>query len=381
MLLPLIALLIAGTLQVGVLISDQIALNQAAYEAGLWAVANPSTASVDSGTPGTISQHVLAQLCGSKSAPPSTDGTRYCTHTAGVPDITVTTTSRSSSLARAPSLPFVTDAYADTCNPWSLGVSPGSATITAGSSQVITVTLTVTSGSGNDPTVTLYAGGYPTNLANGNPTFNPPTITIAPGNVSRLTIATRVDTPPGTYRISISGQDDCGTSPTAGSGSVTLSVTAPVSPSPSPTASPVSGAPTVSAVSPNAICSGSAASITVSGSNFASGATVSAGTTAATSVTVASSSQLTAAFPALAAGTYNVTVSLPGGASGTLVNAVTAAPTCASPSPVAGSGGCAAGAGRYQTVITITYYEPLIVGLTSATPYLTVTARQVVHCQ
>jgi len=383
MLLPIIALVIAGTLQVGVLISDQLALNQAAYEGGLWAVSNPSTAGVDGGTAGTISQHVLAQLCGTRTGPPSTDGTRYCTHVQGVPDITVTTTSRASSLAQAPFSPFVVDARADACNPWRLGVSPATATITAGSNQVITVTLTVTSGQNNDPTVTLYAGGYPTNLANGNPTFNPPSISVAPGNVSTLTIRTRVDTPPGTYRISISGQDDCGGSPTAGSGSVSLTVNAPVSASPSPTASPspASGAPTVSGVSPTPICSGSATSLTVSGSNFVSGATVTAGSTAATSVTVASSSQLTAALPALTAGTYNITVSIPAGTSGTQLNALTVAASCATPSPVGGSASCAAGAGRYQTVITITFYEPMIVGLASATPYLTVTARQVAQCQ
>ena len=379
--LPLISLLIAGTLQVGVLISDQIALNQAAHEGGLWAVANPSTATADAGTtPGTISQHILAQLCGSRTGPPSTDGTRYCSLTAGVPDITVATVSRVSSLAQRPTLPFVVDAYADACNPWRLGISPGSATITAGSTQAITVTLTVTSGPKNDPTVTLYAGGYPTKLVNGNPTFNPPSITTSPGNVSTLNIATRVDTPPGTYAISISGQDDCGGSPSGGAGSFNLTVNAPVSPSPTPTAIPA-GTPAVSAVSPNTICSGTATSITISGSNFASGATVTAGTTAATSVTVAGASQLTAALPALAAGTYNITVAMPSGASGTLANALTVAATCATATPATGSTVCAAGTGRYQTVITITFYEPLIAGVTSATPYLTVTARQVAPCQ
>jgi hypothetical protein len=382
LLLPVMVLLIAGTLQVGVLISDQLALNQAAYEGGLWAVANPGTATVDGGTPGSISRHILAQLCGSRSGPPSTDGTRFCSHTQGVPDITVSTTSRTSSLALAPALPFVTDAYADACNPWRLGISPASATITAGSTQVITVTLTVTGGGQNDPTVTLFAGGYPANLANGNPTFNPPSITISPANVSRLNVATRVDTPPGTYRITISGQDDCGGSPNAGSGVVSLTVNAPAAASPSPSPSPSPAAAlAVSAVSPNSICSGTATSIAVTGSGFVSGATVTAGANAATSVTVTSPSQLTAAFPALTAGTYNITVALPSGASASLVNALTVAAACPTPSPPASSGTCAAGSGRYQTVITITFSEPLIAGLTSATPYVPVTARQVVYCQ
>ncbi|GAC1582598.1 MAG: hypothetical protein NVS3B24_20740 [Candidatus Dormibacteria bacterium] len=382
LMLPLITLLIAGTLQVGVLISDQIDLNQAAYEGGLWAVANPSTATADSGgVPGTISQHIMSQLCGTKTAPPSTDGTRFCTHTSGVPDIRVSTASRVSSLARGPSLPLVTDAYADACNPWKLGIGPGAgATIVAGSSQAISVTLTITPGPDNDPVVTLYAGGYPTNLVNGNPTFNPPSITTSPGNKSTLNIATRVDTPPGTYALNISGQDNCGGSPSGGAGAFTLTVTAPAAPSPTPTAT-ASGKPAVSSASASSICAGAPATITVSGSNFVSGATVSAGITAATTVTVASSAQLTAAFPALAAGTYDITVTVPGGASGALFNALTVAASCASPAPVIGSTACAAGGGRYQTVVTITFYEPLIAGVTSATPYLTVTARQVALCQ
>ena len=297
LMLPLISLLIAGTLQVGVLISDQIALNQAAYEGGLWAVANPLTATADSGsTAGTISQHIMDQLCGSAAAPPSSDGTRYCTHTAGVPDMRVTALSRTSSLAQGPTLPFVTDAYAANCKKWKLTISPLSATITAGASQAITATLSLTGQNGNDPTVTLYAGGYPTKLVNGNPTFNPPSITASsPGNVATLTIATRTDTPPGTYTISISGQDNCGGSPSAGSGSTTLTVNAPVAPSPTPTPVPA-GTPTVTAVSPSSVCAGVLSSITVSGTNFVSGDTVSAGATTATTVAVASASQLTATF-------------------------------------------------------------------------------------
>jgi hypothetical protein len=386
LLLPLIGLLIAGTLQVGVLISDQLALNNAAYEGGLWAVANGQTATADGGTAGTTAQHILAQLCGTQAGPPSTDGTRYCKRTAGIPDLTVSVSSRTSSLAARPKIPFVTDAYADGCNLWRLALSPATATIVAGSSQVFTTTLSITAGQSDDPTVTLSTSGYPPNLVNGNPTFNPPSVTQSPANTSRLTISTRVDTPPGTYRISISGQDGCGRGPDGGGGSVTLIVTAAASPSPSPSAgaspspSPVSGPPTISSVSPASLCAATVSTIALTGTNFAAGATVAVGTTNATSVTVSSATQLSAVIPAMAAGTYNVAVTVSGNTA-TQVDAVSVLPVCAAtPSPAATTA-CAAGSGRYQTVITINFYEPLVIGLTSATPYIKVTARHIVHCQ
>ena len=74
--------------------------------------------------------------------------------------------------------------------------------------------------------------------------------------------------------------------------------------------------PSVSSVNPSAGPTAGGTSVTITGTGFASGATVSFGGTAATSVTIDSSTKLTALVPAAAvAGTVNVIVSTPGGPS------------------------------------------------------------------
>lgn len=74
--------------------------------------------------------------------------------------------------------------------------------------------------------------------------------------------------------------------------------------------------PAVDAVSPAGGPTSGGTVVTITGANFQSGATVSFGGTAASSVTVNSSTQITATAPARSAGTVSVTVTNPGGLNG-----------------------------------------------------------------
>src|SRR5436853_6851726 len=91
--------------------------------------------------------------------------------------------------------------------------------------------------------------------------------------------------------------------------------------------------PSVASISPSSGSTAGGSSVTISGSNLFSGATVSIGGANATGVTVVSSTSITAATPAHAAGTAGVTVTNTDGQSSTLANAFTySAPTNPAPS-------------------------------------------------
>jgi IPT/TIG domain len=82
-------------------------------------------------------------------------------------------------------------------------------------------------------------------------------------------------------------------------------------------------APVVTSVSPNSGRTGGGTAVTITGSNFVSGATVKFGGTAAASVSVASSTTITAITPQHRRGTVSVVVTDPDGASGTLAGGFT----------------------------------------------------------
>ncbi len=82
-------------------------------------------------------------------------------------------------------------------------------------------------------------------------------------------------------------------------------------------------APTVSGVSPASGTTAGGTPVTITGTGFLAGATVAFGTTAATSVTVVSSTTITATPPAHAAGAVNVVVTNTDGRSGPLTNGYT----------------------------------------------------------
>ena len=93
--------------------------------------------------------------------------------------------------------------------------------------------------------------------------------------------------------------------------------------------------PTVGNVAPNSGSTSGGTAITITGTNFASGATVTFGGAAATNVMVVNSTTITATTPADGAGAVTVTVTNPGGQSGSLGSAFTylAPPTVSSVSP------------------------------------------------
>jgi hypothetical protein len=98
-------------------------------------------------------------------------------------------------------------------------------------------------------------------------------------------------------------------------------------------------APTVTAVSPSGGPLAGGTMVTVTGTGFLVGATVSLGSNAATSVTVLSSTQLTAVTPAGTAATVALSVTNSDAQKGTLASAFTyrAAPTVTAASPSSGS--------------------------------------------
>lgn len=111
-----------------------------------------------------------------------------------------------------------------------------------------------------------------------------------------------------------------------------------------------SSPPAISSVSPSSGDTSGGTVVTITGSNFANGATVSFGGSPASNVSFVSSTQVKASTPAHAAGSVNVAVTNPDGASATLAGGFTfgsASPTVSSVSP--NSGGTAGG-----TVVTVT---------------------------
>ncbi len=107
---------------------------------------------------------------------------------------------------------------------FSMSLSPGSGSVTAGQSATSTVSTAVTSGSAQS--VALSAAGLP---AGASASFNPSSVTA--GGTSTLTLSTSASTPAGSYPITVTGTAASG----AHSAGYTLTVTSS-SPPPPPTA-------------------------------------------------------------------------------------------------------------------------------------------------
>jgi subtilisin family serine protease len=143
-------------------------------------------------------------------------------------------------------------------NDFSVAVSPGSATVTAGGSATTTVSTAVTSGSAQP--VSLSATGLP---AGASASFNPASVTA--GGSSILTVATSASTPAGTFPVKVTGSGGGGTSHSA---TFTLTVTAPGG-----TGCTVTHAPNPPTAIPDANTTGITDAITVTGCNRAASAT------------------------------------------------------------------------------------------------------------
>ncbi|MHB8509273.1 MAG: IPT/TIG domain-containing protein [Candidatus Dormibacteria bacterium] len=394
---PLIVGLLLLTLQIGVFVSDQVNLQHYALEGQQWAILNPTA------TTGQIADHIKQQMCGQDPAgggpfgPPSATGSRFCAQgPAGVPALQVQVVANGpisiTSMNAPPSpepglLPGPTQqvmAALPNCLGYTLPVTPSSATVQFGGAnptQTFTVGPFNTNGSGSTPPQVVLSGlAYPPGT-NGSPQFNPPA--IGPGNTATFTITTTPQTAPGTYSMTISGtapgcRHDPG--PSDGGTAVTVTVLNPTIPT-----SASAPAISITGVGPNTVCVGVATPVTISGVNFQSGAAVNFGGATAPSVTFVNSTSLTASVPAtLAAGVFNIVVTNPGGGTGSLNNALTVSGSCATPgTPSPTINACAGQSGNFQTLITITWYEPLLVPWISGTtpPYYTLKAQEVAFCQ
>ncbi len=133
-------------------------------------------------------------------------------------------------------------------------------------------------------------------------------------------------------------------------------------------------APTVASVAPPSGSTAGGTAITVTGTNFVAGATVTIGGTAATSVTVLTSTTITATTPAHASGAVTVVVTNPDAQSGSLPSGFTyvaPAPTVTSVAPT--SGPIAGGTAITITGTGFTAGATVTLGGTSATTVTVVT--------
>src|SRR5205814_2283809 len=193
---------------------------------------------------------------------------------------------------------------------FSLGASPGSMTVTAGSSASYTATVSALNGFSRS--VSLSASGLPSGAM---ASFTP--ATVSGSGSSTLAVSTSATTPAGTYTLTITG--------TSGSLSHITSVTLMVNAQPVPdftlSASPASqtvttGNSTSYTVSVGAI-NGFGGSVGLSVSGVPSGATA---TFSPASVSGSGSSTLTVASGTAAASSYTLTIT---GTSGSLTHSAT----------------------------------------------------------
>jgi sugar lactone lactonase YvrE len=198
--------------------------------------------------------------------------------------------------------------------------SPGSltATVPPGSS---TVDVTVATVGGTSPTssadhYTYDAMPTVTRVSPaGGPTVGGTTVTIT-GTHFLAGATVDFGSNPATSVSVKSATQLTATAPSAGPGTVDVTVTTPGGTSPTSSADEYGyDRPTVSRVSPAAGPVAGGNTVTITGTNFVSGATVHLGASAATSVTFKSATQLTATVPSASPGTVDVTVTTQGGTS------------------------------------------------------------------
>ncbi|MFN2464379.1 MAG: IPT/TIG domain-containing protein [Candidatus Dormibacteria bacterium] len=410
---PFVVGILALVLQGGVLISDQVALEQFAYAGAQW-----STSMGGAATPAQIQNYVANIMCsgtGSATSPPSavppilpsTSATRFCAaEPSGVPQLTLATTPQlvsvkpaSVSMRSPVDLPVPIMgvlAAPSTCQTWGLNASLSSSTVVAGGasgtgSTTVNISFTANSPGGNPtdvwPVVTLDGGTWPPGLSPQTPVPSPQQISPAgsgapagSASTSSVTINTTVATPPGTYHFSINGLDQCNPhgGPKGGNTALDLVVQGTVG------ASPASGGTQISGIQPPSVCAGTGTLINILGNGFAAGMTAYIGNSPLTGNTVVNPNDMQATTPAVAPGVYNITIfDSTGKPVANAAGAVTALAVCnaGSPSPLV-TAPCAAGATSTEAVITITWNEPLAIPIFTSTnaPYFTLTARQVVLC-
>ncbi|MBJ7387853.1 MAG: IPT/TIG domain-containing protein, partial [Sphingomonadaceae bacterium] len=180
--------------------------------------------------------------------------------------------------------------------------------------------------------------GDPPTISSISPNFGLPaggdSVIIVGSNLNGVTAVRFGGTPASSFTASFS--QITAVAPAGAEGSVDVVVTSPVGSATSANGFTYAGEPTISQVSPNAGQSGT--SVVITGTNFTGTPTVRFGTANATSVTVNSTTQITAIAPSNATGVFNVSVITSAGTA-TRANAFTYSqpPTIVSVSPNSGA--------------------------------------------
>ncbi|MBJ7253735.1 MAG: IPT/TIG domain-containing protein, partial [Sphingomonadaceae bacterium] len=180
--------------------------------------------------------------------------------------------------------------------------------------------------------------GDPPTISSISPNFGLPaggdSVIIVGSNLNGVTAVSFGGTPASSFTASFS--QITAVAPAGAEGSVDVVVTSPVGSATSANGFTYAGEPTISQVSPNAGQSGT--SVVITGTNFTGTPTVRFGTANATSVTVNSTTQITAIAPSNATGVFNVSVITSAGTA-TRANAFTYSqpPTIVSVSPNSGA--------------------------------------------
>jgi len=175
-----------------------------------------------------------------------------------------------------------------------------------------------------------YVAGQPA-IANVTPNAGPTTggteVTVSGSNFSGATAVTFGSAPATSFTV-VSATQITAVAPAQAAGAVDVRVTTAGGTSPVVTADQFTyvslvAAPAVSSVDPGSGPTSGGATVEISGTNFGPGMTVRFNGAAATSLTVISSSTLTATVPPGTAGVVNVTVQNPAGQQNTLVGGYT----------------------------------------------------------
>jgi hypothetical protein len=190
---------------------------------------------------------------------------------AGAVDVTVTTPEGTSATGSA-------DQYTYIGAPVVTGVNPGSGPASGGT------------------TVTIAGSGFTGATAVSFGSVAATSVTVVAG--TQIT-ATAPAQSAGAVDVTVTTPD--GTSPTSGADQYTYQAPAPV--------------PAVTGVSPASGPAGGGTTVTITGSGFTGATAVKFGSSTAASVTVVSSTRITAVTPAHAPGTVTITVTTPGGTS------------------------------------------------------------------
>ena len=202
--------------------------------------------------------------------------------------------------------------------------SANSITATAPAESAGTVDITVTSPGGTSATsaadrYTYFALPTVTSVNPiAGPTAGATSVTVTGTNLTGAT-AVKFGSTAATNLTINSPTSITATAPAESAGTVDITVTTPGGTSATSTADryTYAAAPTVTSINPTSGPTAGGNSVTITGTNLAGATAVSFGSTTATSFTVNGATSITALDPAQSAGTVDVTVTTPGGTSGT----------------------------------------------------------------